>query len=91
MEIARLRYMIDQIARNLEARGHEAAVRAVADHIAKFWDPRMKEAIFADDRAHLTPISAEAVDLLAQGGAPPPQSHATEFNAVDESGHSDAG
>lgn len=91
MEIARLRYMIDQIARNFEVRGHKAAVRALADHIAKFWDPRMKEAIFADDRAHLSTISAEAVDLLARGGVPPPQSQATEFNAVDETGHSDAG
>jgi len=91
MEAARLRHMIDQIARNLEARGHAAAVRATADHIAAFWDPRMKAAILADDRSLLSAIAAEAVDLLARGRVPPPQSGATEFNAVDEIGHSDAG
>ncbi len=91
MDIGRLRYMIDQIARNLEIRGHEAAVRATVDHVAKFWDPRMKQAIIADHRSHLLPIAADAVDLLARGNAVPPQSRATEFNAVDETGHSDAG
>lgn len=91
MDAVRLRYMLDQIARNLAARGHEAAVRGTADHVATFWDPRMKEAILADDRALLSSIAAEAVDLLARGRNLQPQSQATEFNAIDETGHSDAG
>ena len=43
--IETLRRMADDIARNLEAMGHDKAVLATADHIHKFWDPRMK----ADD------------------------------------------
>ena len=44
-----LRRMANDIARNLAAMGHDKAVLATADHIDKFWDPRMKKAIFADD------------------------------------------
>lgn len=91
MEIARLRYMADQIARNFAAIGHDNAVAATAEHIVKFWDPRMKAAILADDRAQLSPIVAGAVAMLARGREPPAQTRATEFNAVDEAGHSDAG
>ena len=65
MDPARLRHMIDQIARNLAASGHEAAVRGTAAHITAFWDPRMKAALLADDPAQLSPIAAEAVALLA--------------------------
>lgn len=83
--------MADQIARNFAVHGHAAAVAATADHIATFWDPRMKAAIFADDRSALSPIARDAVALLAEGRVPPPQTRATEFNAVDEAGHSDAG
>lgn len=39
----RLVYMANQIARNL-AREHDPAA-ATAEHIAKFWDPRMRRMI----------------------------------------------
>ena len=39
--------MANQIARNFMALGHDRAVAATADHIAKFWDPRMKEKALA--------------------------------------------
>ena len=65
MEIQRLRYMADQIARNLAPQGEEAAVAATAQHISDFWDPRMKAAIFADDPAALGPIARAAVERLA--------------------------
>ena len=65
MDLTRLHYMIDQIARNFAAIGHDEAVAATADHIVKFWDPRMKAAIIADERAALSPIAREAVALLA--------------------------
>ena len=55
-----LRRMACDIARNLESMGHDEAVLATADHIYQFWDPRMKAMIFADDRAKLVPIAAEA-------------------------------
>ena len=86
MDIGRLSLMANQIARNFAVRGHDKAVAATADHIVRFWDPRMKVAIFAD-RAALSSIARGAIDLLARGVEPPPQSHATEF----ETGASDAG
>ncbi|WP_226796411.1 MULTISPECIES: formate dehydrogenase subunit delta [Altererythrobacter] len=60
----KLRRMADQIATNLQARGHEEAVAATAEHIWKFWDPRMKAGIFADDLSVLTPIAREAIEKL---------------------------
>jgi formate dehydrogenase subunit delta len=68
MEIGRLRYMADQIARNFAARGEAEAVAATAEHIRLFWDPRMRAAILADDRAALSPVVAAAVERLAQPG-----------------------
>ena len=89
--IETLRRMANDIARNLAAMGEDKAVLATADHIDKFWDPRMKQAIFADDLSSLSPIAREAVRHLGRGAHPEPQTRATEFNAVDEIGHSDAG
>lgn len=65
MDTGRLRQMADQIARNLAAQGEDAAAAATAEHIAQFWDPRMRAAILADDRTALSPIAARAIDLLA--------------------------
>lgn len=77
MDIARLRYMADQIARNFAVQGEEEAVAATARHIGDFWDPRMKAAILADDPARLSPIAAAAVGRMrAQASASPPVSPA---------------
>ena len=89
--IETLRRMAGDIARNLESMGHDQAVLATADHIYQFWDPRMKDAIFADDRSRLIPIAAEAIDHLAEKGHPGSQTRATKWNLVDEGGRSDAG
>jgi len=74
--LERLAYMANQIARNFEAQGHDAAVRATADHIASFWDPRMRaeaQALLARGEGALSPTAAEAFALLrdraAQAGA----------------------
>ena len=91
MDLTRLHAMIDQIARNFEAIGQDRAIAATADHIVKFWDPRMKAALLADDPAALSPIARGAVALLARGVEPPPQTRATVFNHAGESGGSDAG
>lgn len=91
MDVTRLRHMVDQIAKNFAVRGDAIAMRATADHIATFWAPRMKDAIIADDRSHLSNIARGAVDILAHGPVPAHQTQATEFNAVGEFGHSDAG
>lgn len=66
MEIERLRYMADQIARNFAVRGEPAAIAATADHIRLYWDPRMKAAILADDRAALSPVVAAAMERLSR-------------------------
>ncbi len=64
MEIERLRDMADQIARNFAVQGEAEAIAATAEHIRLYWDPRMKAAIAADDRAALSPVVAAAVDRL---------------------------
>lgn len=92
--LERLIYMANQIARNFEALGHDHAVAATADHIASFWDPRMKARIFdcLDQQSDALSDSArEAIGLLRANAMLSSQTRATEFNAVGESGHSDAG
>jgi formate dehydrogenase subunit delta len=86
-----LRRMANDISRNFQAMGRGKAVLATADHIDKFWDPRMKRAIFADNGTGLSPIAREAIEHLAGGAHPDSQTRATEFNTAHEIGHSDAG
>jgi len=65
--LERLVYMANQIARNFEAHGHDAAVRQTADHITAFWAPRMKEQIFAclaDSGTGLSPTARAAIERL---------------------------
>jgi len=92
--LERLVYMANQIARNFATMGDVDAALATADHVARYWDPRMKAMIFerleAPDHG-LSPIAARGLTGLRDQGAPPPQTRATEFNAVDETGGSDAG
>lgn len=86
-------YMVNQIARNFEALGHDNAIAATADHMVKFWDLRMKAQIAAlatkgDDA--LGPIARVAVIGRGKWGELPPQARAAVANAVDEAGYSDA-
>ena len=43
----RLIYMANQIGKFFAHQGHDKAVAGTAEHIRKFWDPRMRTAIFA--------------------------------------------
>ena len=61
MDVNRLAYMANQIARNVEPRGYQAAVDETASHIIKYWDPRMKANMLGGDRTLLSPIAAEAM------------------------------
>ena len=90
-QIETLRRMADQIALNFEAIGHDKAVLATADHIDQFWDPRMKAAIFADDYSKLGDTARLAIEHLAAGHKPPPQTRATEFAKAGGMYNSDAG
>jgi len=92
--VDKLVYMANQIAKNLAGMTAGRAALATADHIAKFWDPRMRRMI--DERYEaggegLDPIAYDAIRHLRERGAPPSQTGATKFNKVDESGHADAG
>lgn len=53
MSAARLVYKANQIGKFFVSEDSESAVAAIADHLTKFWDPRMR---------------AEIVDYLATGG-----------------------
>ena len=65
MDIERLTYMANQIARNFAAQGEGEAVQACYQHLKDFWDPRMKAAILAGERSGLDPIARAAVERLA--------------------------
>jgi formate dehydrogenase subunit delta len=65
MDLERLTYMANQIARNLAMQGEDAAIEATCQHLKDFWDPRMKAAILASDRSMLDPIAKAAIARLA--------------------------
>ena len=62
--------MANQIARNFATMNDVDAAMATADHIASFWEPRMREALLADP-AGLDATAAAALRQLAARGAPP--------------------
>jgi formate dehydrogenase subunit delta len=43
----KLVYMANQIGKFFASQSDDAAVTGTAEHIRKFWDPRMRAAIFA--------------------------------------------
>ena len=65
MDLARLTYMANQIARNFAVHGDDAAITATCQHMQLFWEPRMKAAILSGGRAGLEPIAAAACALWA--------------------------
>jgi formate dehydrogenase subunit delta len=68
----RLVYMANQIGKFFESQGHDKAVPGIAEHIKKFWDPRMRKSIFAHldaGGAGLAPNVLEALNTLKQQAA----------------------
>jgi formate dehydrogenase subunit delta len=43
----RLIYMANQIGKFFNSQGQDKAVPGIAEHIKKFWDPRMRSVILA--------------------------------------------
>ena len=43
----KLAYMANQIGKFFAHQKHDAAVAAIADHLEKFWDPRMRRTILS--------------------------------------------
>jgi formate dehydrogenase subunit delta len=63
----RLIYMANQIGSFFKSQGPGKAVLGIADHIQKFWDPRMRKAIFAhldNGGAGLDPNVRDALETL---------------------------
>ena len=93
--LPRLVYMANQIARELAYQQPGKVEEATADHLHRFWDPRMRELICAHLRTGgegLSDIARGAVGRLERGERPDPRSKATEFSgAADPDLMSDAG
>ena len=65
----RLVMMANQISRFFAHRGEAKAVPAIADHLKKFWEPRMRRAIVAyvaEGGTGLDPFAHRAVQSLAE-------------------------
>ena len=63
----KLIYMANQIGKFFASQGPDEAVAGTADHIRKFWDPRMREAIFAHVEgggSGLDPSVRQAIEQL---------------------------
>ena len=60
--VERLVHMANQIATNLAT--DDDPVSAMANHIALFWDPRMKMLIYGYEGSGLSPVAKAAVDRL---------------------------
>ncbi len=68
MSPEKLVYMANQIGAFFESQGQEKAVTGTAEHIRKFWDPRMRKTIYAyveQGGAGLDPPVREAIEQLA--------------------------
>jgi formate dehydrogenase subunit delta len=68
----KLVYMANQIGTFFASQGAEQAVAGTAEHIRKFWDPRMRAAIFAhleNGGAGLDPMARQAIESLQKAAA----------------------
>jgi formate dehydrogenase subunit delta len=63
----KLAYMANQIGRFFAHQPHDKAVAAIAEHIQKFWDPRMRSEIIAQLQAvQLDPAARQAIEHLRE-------------------------
>lgn len=82
----RLVYMANQIEKFFQANGHDKAVAAIADHIAKFWEPRMRRQIYAhldQGGKGLDPLTKEALETLRKND-PVAKEMGSNGDVVDE-------
>jgi formate dehydrogenase subunit delta len=73
--------MANQIGDFFGSQRHSDGAAGVADHIKKFWDPRMRAGIMehvAHGGAGLNPIVLEALKLLAKPQNNPVASHGAD-------------
>jgi formate dehydrogenase subunit delta len=70
----KLVYMANQIAKFFAHEGEEKAAASVADHLRKYWDPRMRAQFISEAPAMaeaLLPAARGAAGLLAKKAAAP--------------------
>ena len=68
----KLIYMANQIGKFFRSQGRDKAVPGIAEHVRKFWDPRMRAAILSHlDRGGtgLDPEVREAIATLKSTGS----------------------
>ena len=85
MKPDRLVYMANQIGKFFEAQRADEVVPGIANHIKKFWDPRMRKAIFAYIDSGGDGLDApvkEAILLLKAHSATPGHSTETSFQGT---------
>jgi formate dehydrogenase subunit delta len=69
MSLDKLVYMANQIGKFFASQGQQKATAGTADHIKKFWDPRMRAQIYAHletGGAGLDPAVREAIESLKE-------------------------
>jgi formate dehydrogenase subunit delta len=69
MAVDRLVYMANQIGKFFVTQGADEAVAGTADHLHKFWDPRMRKQILdhvAQGGEGLDPLVKQAVEQLRE-------------------------
>ncbi|MGE0119607.1 MAG: formate dehydrogenase subunit delta [Dongiaceae bacterium] len=71
MKTERLVHMANQIADFFAAYPREEAVAGVADHLKKFWDPRMRTALVAHVKAGGAGLRDLVTAAVAKMEAPP--------------------
>ena len=72
MSLEKLVYMANQIGKFFASQGHDKATFGTADHIKKFWDPRMRAQIYAHletGGAGLDPPVRDAIERLREAEA----------------------
>jgi formate dehydrogenase subunit delta len=65
--------MANQIGKFFASQGKAVAVPGIAEHLRKFWDPRMREAMFVHldaGGAGLDPVVREALKALRSASTP---------------------
>jgi formate dehydrogenase subunit delta len=61
----RLIYMANQIGKFFQSQGNDKAVPGIAEHLRKFWEPRMRTAILAHLDAGGSGLDPEVREAVA--------------------------
>ena len=82
--VAKIVRMANQIGTFFESKPHDLGVAGVAEHINKFWEPRMRGHLFEvvdTGGAGLKPIVLEAATTIRRPGEPVSPQQSAQANA----------